>query len=336
MPLSESPLLSQQIIGDDIAFSQSVDFYGGDGTGPDGYPRKGPLLSAPPDTVIAYGWLARVMLAIPSRDIVVVSMGQTVGQSESMGGCDYDEGYSMTLIWQAIGEALQPTAANASGVVRPEPAAERAAPAPKPAVRRPRPQQAVSGGSCFCYCPPNEGYGQCFPAANQTQCQSMGYGGDGPNAADFCPQISIARQCSQGGGWDHKGGGSSATALCNDSSAQGFVRGLQCTDAPNQTKQVVQPAYCQPGSEGGCPDGEKCPDCGQSYCKCKNGRRTTVGACGDRSDLLDTLYCDCVPMSWGGCDWHAGVSCDASSGGPHQTADGSVRRPPAGVPRLAD
>ena len=71
------------IIGDDISNGYDLDALP---RGNGNEVKAGPVVSAPPDALIAYyGWLARALIVVPSLDVVVVSMGQTVGQSQTLG-----------------------------------------------------------------------------------------------------------------------------------------------------------------------------------------------------------------------------------------------------------
>ena len=110
--------------------------------------------------------MRRFPQVVPSLDVVVVSMGQTVGQSQTLGECDYDEGYSITLVWNAVQDALQPSspAADRTGddpvQAPPPPQPSSPPPAPPPAPREPAiahvGQQSLGEadgvpGSCFLY-----------------------------------------------------------------------------------------------------------------------------------------------------------------------------------------
>jgi CubicO group peptidase (beta-lactamase class C family) len=182
-------MLMSGIIGDDISHGEEVPGHHSYGGGP---LQKGPVVTAPPDALIAYGWLARSLIVLPSLDTVVVSMGQTVGQSQTLGQCDYDEGYSITLIWNAIADALLHRPPSAAGS---PPAAATAAPPPSPPSPPPPPPPpppvsspaSVVHGSCFLYCPPNEGYGVCFDV-NVTEPPAPG----GP-PGQLCPVTAIAQ-----------------------------------------------------------------------------------------------------------------------------------------------
>jgi hypothetical protein len=229
-------MLMSGIVGDDIAHPFEFKGYRGGGGGPP--PPQGPVVSAPEDTLLAYGWLARVMMVIPSLDTVVVSMGQTVGQSQTLGECDYDEGYSITKLWEAIRDAVTEEtppdrrSADASGggaradavaqeqeqaqgkeQQKGEPVAEGAAQETAAASAAPvvvddgsHHRDGVIAGSCFLYCPPNEGYGHCFdissthqpplPAPVPGQCQLHGV------TANAGATIAPRPDCDWSRAWD--------------------------------------------------------------------------------------------------------------------------------------
>ena len=63
---------------------------------------------APPSALISYGFQARVMYVEPESELVVVTMGQTEGNSLWDGGCSYDEGYTITLMVHAWQNATTP------------------------------------------------------------------------------------------------------------------------------------------------------------------------------------------------------------------------------------
>ena len=69
---------------------------------------------APPDIVISVGNMAKYLFTIPSRDMVVVTMGQTWGSSSA---CNvnlfpnYDEAMTGTVMWEAFGDLTLPHSA---------------------------------------------------------------------------------------------------------------------------------------------------------------------------------------------------------------------------------
>ena len=143
--------------------------------------------------------------------------------------------------------------------------------------------RAAIAGSCFCYCPPGEGYGQCFDVpTNASKGTRNGngtgnhlprdkaplgedplgedtLGGDpcaafGDRAADFCPSVGTARQC-----------GVSATAPVVD-------------------------------------------------CEEKNTECSVVQACPKhkthQAAPFDTLHCTCRPTRYDFCTYTPNVNCD--------------------------
>ena len=157
---------------------------------------------APPSALISYGFQARVMYVEPESELVVVTMGQTEGNSLWDGGCSYDEGYTITLMVHAWQNATTPDPAlkhayDAAAARRAADSAEIAAAgrvgewvlerhgersstaAARTTVARPpssRPaqlgKQAPPTGSCFCFCPPGEGFGTCANVYdNSTHCE---------------------------------------------------------------------------------------------------------------------------------------------------------------------
>ena len=65
-------------MGDDIGYGYGPDVNGiRNAAGVHTYAPPGPTVHAEPDVLMAYGWLARVLMVLPRRDMVVVSMGQT-------------------------------------------------------------------------------------------------------------------------------------------------------------------------------------------------------------------------------------------------------------------
>ena len=53
---------------------------------PAGY-SPGPVVNAPDDILVGLGYLARLLLVLPSSNVVVVTMGQTGSQTLLGGGC---------------------------------------------------------------------------------------------------------------------------------------------------------------------------------------------------------------------------------------------------------
>ena len=92
---------------------------------------SGGLEGAPADTVVAMGNLAKYMLAIPSLNVTVVSIGHSSGVSLACDG-GYDDAQTLSVIWDAIASAVgNPLAASRDPV--------------KKAARGPRPAWKDSG-----------------------------------------------------------------------------------------------------------------------------------------------------------------------------------------------
>ena len=188
---------------------------------------------APPSALISYGFQARVMYVDPESELVVVTMGQTEGNSLWDGGCSYDEGYTITLMVHAWQNATTPDPAlkhayDAAAARRAADSAEIAAAgrvgewvlerhgersstaAARTKVARPpssRPaqlgKQAPPTGSCFCFCPPGEGFGTCANVYdNSTHCDPSKLPVPLPHPIEVCPATGLVQQC--GGFFDSK------------------------------------------------------------------------------------------------------------------------------------
>jgi CubicO group peptidase (beta-lactamase class C family) len=224
------------IVGCDIEYSAS-------NSGPLESQPRGPLVKAPPSALISYGFQARVMYVDPESELVVVTMGQTEGNSLWDGGCSYDEGFTITLMvqaWQnattpdpalkqaydaaaagrvagsaadsAAGSAADSAAGSAAGRVgewaherhgeRSSTAAARTI-AARPPSSRPAQlgKQAPPTGSCFCFCPPGEGFGTCANVYdNSTHCDPSKLPVSLPHPIEVCPATGLVQQC---GGFFH-------------------------------------------------------------------------------------------------------------------------------------
>ena len=163
----------------------------------------------------------------PDANLVIVTMGQTVGKSLWNSGCEYDEGYTLTKMaqaWQpatepdsAIAAAYAATASHAAAAtydssMHGPPAAamgpgagrSRAPTDDAAAVRElvavntakdPAGRKQNATGSCYCFCPSGEGFGTCFDMFDGNtgnQCR------DAPmsnSARQHCPAVGVVRQC---------------------------------------------------------------------------------------------------------------------------------------------
>ena len=156
-------------------------------------PRFGPdhltgsILGAgtPPDLAIAFGWLGMYMFASPSSGLVVVTFGRSYGSSSSCSIVptaaapavhipNYADDYAASMVWNSVadavlttGTALPPALPVPGGGGTGTGSSPSSPPSPPPA---PPPIPAAGGGSCTCYCPPDEGFGQCFPATSKAEC----------------------------------------------------------------------------------------------------------------------------------------------------------------------
>ena len=249
------------IIGDDISYG-----YGPSADYPSG--NLGPVIQAPEDAMIALGYLGRLLLMFPLSDTVVVTMGQTGSQTLLGGGCDYDEGYALSLIYKAI-EPLLITKTNvtlAQNTLKkwnqPQQNIKTAVlPVAIPQKETVNKSSPVIG-SCFCFCPPGEGYGQCFDVYKEDQIIVV-ENEDDRDVVDpcskfktlftSCPSIGVAQQCST-----------------------------------NETGALLPSPTCANGSS----------DWDNTECN-------VVAECPDRNGApanpFDTEFCECQPISWDSC-----------------------------------
>ena len=197
-----------RIVGGDIGVSV-------DPSGPDfdcaapADARVGPIVSAPASALLAYGYQARVLYVEPDSNLVIVSMGQTVGQSLWDGGCDYDEGFTVTLMaraWQSATDAVDihlrqeytrnittHKGAVASAMHNEAGHDQRAEPQLKLRSSSSAQPGAIATGSCFCFCPPGQGFGSCFDLYDgDTTCTGKP---EFQTARSHCPAVGIVRQC---------------------------------------------------------------------------------------------------------------------------------------------
>jgi CubicO group peptidase (beta-lactamase class C family) len=204
------------IIGDDISY----------GYGPDAQTIRGPVISASEDAMVALGYLGRLMMMFPSNDTVVVTMGQTGSQTLLGGGCDYDEGYALSLIYQAIEPLLHiksnMTLANTAMKDWQRQQQQNTSKSVRVELEHSTREKGTGDtssvtsnqkpviGSCFCFCPPGEGYGKCFDVYEEDDiviAELSSESGDAvvdpcskfqqsESASAYCPSIGVAQQCS--------------------------------------------------------------------------------------------------------------------------------------------
>lgn len=325
------------LIGDDIAYSHGPSALFNKTTGE---PMLGPVIQAPEDVLMAYGWLARVMIVLPSRNMVVVSMGQTGGKSLLGGGCSYDEGYTISLIYSAFDKLLEENKTLADlavseqipRIVVPEDGTpsghkqrrHRAASDPDSSASA-RLQggggagvgaevgadaemgtaavpasSASSSGSCFCYCPPGEGYGHCF---------------DLPPSTATSPSAATSPDNGDGGGG---GGGGGMSTSVGGGAGEALSGDQQCTQyqskAPDFCPSTGLVRQCG-GPVSTCTDPSK-DDWSAQGMNCSvvepcPSAAAAVGEGGSHPHPFDSMICQCRPVKFD-CYFQPGDSCDAS------------------------
>jgi hypothetical protein len=156
----------------------------------------------------------RYLFTIPSRQMVIVSMGSTWGSSAA---CNvnlfpnYDEAFTGSIMWEVFGNRTFPRGDDNRGRT-PQPEAEAEAEAeavdwsrdvrePGPGHPTPPPADAVTDhpsvpaaagggngtGACYCYCPPDRTSGKCFEPSREAVEEAAGSsGGGGDGRADPC------------------------------------------------------------------------------------------------------------------------------------------------------
>jgi hypothetical protein len=241
------------------------------------------------DLGVAFGWLGMYMFASPSKNLVVVSFGRTYGSSSDCsiaGGSgislnsiepNYADDFTAGAVWHTVGPALV--------AARPSlPSSSPPQPPPAPIAPGPPPVAAGRGGSCTCYCPPDQGFGQCFPAASKEECTGsnlpVAFGGSAGRLAD-----SAARQCA-------------AVAVVQQCPFSG-----ECKDMT-----LVHGGFS--GCQGGLLKAD-CMDCGLQ-----------VQACPDTATFgpFDAAACSCTVTRFMSCSYDAHAPCPARD--PYMNAAG--------------
>ena len=167
--------------------------------------------AAPTTLATAMGEAARYLMVDPAQELTIISMGSAKGWATNCWG-GYDDAYTVALVWNLLGPALQ--VRNASAETAALLAAEErrlAAEREEDAVtadadgrkiieeegERAKAEVAASGvelqGSCQCYCRAEEGRGVCFNigvgAGNSTKksdkCGSLPHIKSANNTASF-------------------------------------------------------------------------------------------------------------------------------------------------------
>jgi CubicO group peptidase (beta-lactamase class C family) len=148
---------------------------------------------SPPDAAIAVGWLGRTMIIVPSRNLVAVTLGSSWGSGlHCDGGQGYSEAFTAETIWRSMGRALEVNPTPPPATAQPPPPVS---PPPCPAPVLPSTTTAsfpTAQGSCTCYCPPDEGFGQCFPANSAAECNAL----VSHPLARSCSPVAVLRECS--------------------------------------------------------------------------------------------------------------------------------------------
>jgi hypothetical protein len=216
----------------------------------------------------------------PESGVVVVTMGQTAGASTWNGGCDYDEGYTLTLMAEAWNDAIHvahvafhngSSPPSAAGVDDPPtnrsnrdrgavPARARArAPPARQQQHRQQAQaqaQAQAGlgaptnatGSCTCPCPPGEGFGQCFDmGGGDSDCARASASAAFGSPRQHCPAAGIVKQCGLdtaclGGGHGWAGMDCAVVQSC-PSTAQSPLDTMVCSCRPAAQARFSRCAY---------------------------------------------------------------------------------------------
>lgn len=184
-------------------------------------------MNAPYGVSIALGWLGKYLITIPDRNMTVVTMGNSWGSShlcDAKGG-GYDDSYTLTETWRAFGNLTIPSGmtgnlksrspkksfiesdkANNPSVAQSQlTMPSLLTPNNKPhKIRRHKVSATQNNvaddnivGSCYCYCPPSQGFGQCYnlnsvPRGSADNCSAVYSDG-----ARICPGPSVIRESAQ-------------------------------------------------------------------------------------------------------------------------------------------
>eukprot|EP00039_Didymoeca_costata_P018836 m.335179 g.335179 ORF g.335179 m.335179 type:complete len:657 (+) comp17530_c0_seq1:36-2006(+) len=165
-------------------------------------------IDAPSDMGIAMGWAARYIIAVPSENLTIISIGTSEGWATDCWG-GYDDAYTLALVWNTLAKAVRPS----------KPPTK---PSPKPVtlpvvrdLRKPKEvEQPPPGeefvGSCSCTCSPGEGFGKCFNVPSSKAPKDMsaekgcytipGFETDKDSFyhknADYCGMTGFPKQCN--------------------------------------------------------------------------------------------------------------------------------------------
>ncbi len=180
-----------------------------------------------PGLGLALGWLDKHMIVDPFSNTTIVVFGQTLG-STTLCGERYEKGrgweagadgaFSASLVWSCVYPLLPSESYSQSARGSLSGGESRSlldsstqvvgtrwnSHAPQRRRRMGRAAVAVSGratsnsssgGSCVCYCPPQQGFGGCAPAASAAQCST-----ETVRPRGVCPAIGMVMQCVSGTG----------------------------------------------------------------------------------------------------------------------------------------
>ena len=141
------------------------------------------------------------MIIVPSRNLVAVTLGSSWGSGKyCASGQGYSEAFTAESIWRSMSRALEFSAPLPSGPLNAP--ADHADPPPCSPPGLPSTSIATSLyalGSCTCYCPPDEGFGQCFPANSEAECSAL----VSHELAQTCSPVAVLSECSDTTGSDN-------------------------------------------------------------------------------------------------------------------------------------
>lgn len=183
-------------------------------------------MNCPYDVSVALGWLGKYLITIPSRNMVVVTMGESWGSSSKCdaGGGGYDDSYTLTEVWKAFGNltissdlvnqsSLDPQQTDTDrfdlGQTNQSSLSHNSVMDPvtnmvnhknhKPNINV---DVEVSGpitGACYCYCPPSQGFGQCYNIRNNTERNAHECDAAYQDGARICPYVAVVRELTSSG-----------------------------------------------------------------------------------------------------------------------------------------
>ena len=174
-------------------------------------------IPAPNDVGVGMGWAARYIIAIPSQNLTIISIGTSLGWADNCWG-GYDDSYTVSLVWNTIAKALKPSEFVRAKYLRAELAGELATVVTKPMGKRHRGKTAGAvvqetlgegesfAGSCTCLCAPGMGYGRCFnmkvgpkpaTAASCNKIPGFTTNASSPyfKQAEYCAAAGTPKQC---------------------------------------------------------------------------------------------------------------------------------------------